>query len=69
MGHGRVGDALESHLLGPVTFMAAVALVAAGDERAAQALQPTGPMRPLLAALGVAWVGAWVWRLARGDRG
>jgi hypothetical protein len=69
MGHGRVREASGFHLMGPVTFVAAVALVVAGDERASRALQPTGPMRPILAGIAAAWVSAWIWRLARGDRG
>ncbi len=66
MGHGRVRDASAFHLLGPITFVAAAGLVVAGEERTTRAIEGRSWARPVLAGLGVAWIGAWLWRLGRG---
>lgn len=66
MGHGDVRGAAAFHPLGPATFVAAAAVVLVGDDRAARLVNPDARMRPALAALGAAWVGAWIWRLATG---
>ena len=69
MGHLEFRDAARYHALGPITFLVAAALVAAGDEGTARVLEPRAQARTALALLGAAWVGAWIWRLARGDGG
>jgi hypothetical protein len=38
-------------------------LVLAGDRRAARVVRPDARMRPILAALGAIWIGAWALRL------
>ena len=67
MGHGELREAAGFHLLGPVTFVAAVAVVAAGDERAGRLLEPDRRMQAVLVGLVGAWLAAWAWRLVRGD--
>jgi hypothetical protein len=69
MGHGRFAEASGHHLMGPVTYLAAVALVLGGDRGAARVLEPRGRLRPALALFGAAWTGAWLWRIVRGDHG
>jgi hypothetical protein len=66
MGHGRLKEATGYHLLGPATFIAAIALVAAGDQRAASAVAAGSENRALLAGLAGAFGIAWAWRLMRG---
>jgi hypothetical protein len=66
MGHGELRDAIGYHALGPATFIAAAAVVAAGDGRAVRLLEPDARMRPILAALAAVWVGAWARGLAAG---
>ncbi|RPH36991.1 MAG: DUF2752 domain-containing protein [Chloroflexi bacterium] len=66
IGHGDLRAAVRYHALGPATFVAAAAVVAGGDGSAARLLEPDARMRPVLAALSAAWVGAWAWRLAAG---
>ncbi len=68
MGHGRLRDASTFHLMGPITFVAAAGLVVAGDERVSRAIEGRPSSRPLIGALATAWVGAWLWRLARDTR-
>jgi hypothetical protein len=67
MGHGDLRSAVGFHVLGPATFVAAAALVAGGDGRAARLLEPDARMRPILAALAAVWVGAWARQLAGGE--
>jgi hypothetical protein len=67
MGHGDLRGAVGYHVLGPATFVAAAALVAGGDGRAARLLEPDARMRPILAAVAAVWVGAWARRLATGE--
>jgi uncharacterized protein DUF2752 len=67
MGHGDLRGAVDYHVLGPATFVAAAAVVASGDGRAARLLDPDARMRPILAALAAVWVAAWAWRLATGE--
>jgi Protein of unknown function (DUF2752) len=66
MGHGDLRAAVGYHVLGPATFLAAAAVVAGGDERAARLVSPDARMRPILAALAAVWIGAWAWGLAAG---
>ena len=68
MGHGQLRAAARFHLLGPVTFVGALAIIAAGDRRTVRALQ-TPRWRPLVGAFTAAWIGAWFWQLTRGIRG
>jgi len=67
IGHGDLRGAVRYHVLGLGTFVAAVAVVAGGDGRAARLLEPDARMRRVLAALAAVWVGAWGWRLAAGE--
>lgn len=67
IGHGDLRGAVDYHVLGVGTFVAAAAVVAGGDGRAARLLEPDSRMRRVLAALLAVWVGAWAWRLARGE--
>lgn len=69
MGHGRLRDASAFHLMGPITFVGAAALVGAGDKRAARLLEERAWARPALGALGAMWIVAWLWRLAGARRG
>ena len=69
MGHGRLRDASAFHLMGPVTFVGALVLVAAGDQRAARLVEQRAWSRPVVGALGAAWIVAWLWRLAGARRG
>ena len=66
MGHGRLREATGYHLLGPATFVAAMAMVAVGDERTASAIQSGGRNRALLGGMAVAYGLAWAWRLMAG---
>ena len=66
MGHGRLREATGYHLLGPATFVAAMAMVAVGDERAASAIKAGGRNRALLGGMAAAFGLAWAWRLMRG---
>jgi hypothetical protein len=64
MGHGRLRDAGGKHLFGPITFAAALAIVAGGEPLAAALLEPKGRSRTALGLLGAAWSLFWAWRLA-----
>jgi hypothetical protein len=67
IGHGDLRAAAGYHLLGPATFVAAAALVLAGDRRAARVVRPDARMRPILAALGAIWIGGWALSLGAAE--
>lgn len=64
MGHGRLREAGEHHLFGPITFAAALAVVVGGEPFAASLLEPNQRARTSLGLLAAAWSLAWAWRLA-----
>jgi hypothetical protein len=61
LGHGRLGDSIAFHPLGPLTVIAALWL--AIDGGAERRLERAGPRWRPYAAAG--WIAAWLWRLNR----
>ena len=67
MSHGQVREAGRHHLFGPITFVAALAIVARGEPLATAILEPNGRTRTAFGLLGTAWSLSWAWRLATGS--
>lgn len=63
--HGRLGDALRWHPMGPLTVAGAIWLAA--DAEAEARLERAS--RPVQAALATAWLATWLWRLRSGSHG
>jgi hypothetical protein len=61
-GHGRLGDAVRSHPLGPLTMLAAAWI--ALDHRAERRLATQTSSAWTTAAL-IGWLATWLWRLSR----